>query len=108
MAYDEGLAERIREHFEGEPGVVEKQMFGGIAYMYRGNMAVGIQGDALMVRLGDAAEHALGEPGTDTMNMGSKQMKGWVLVDADTIADDGKLTTWIDRGVEYAGSLPPK
>lgn len=108
MAYDEILAERIRNHFGDDPDVVEKKMFGGVAYMVRGNMAVGIHGDGLMVRLGDGAAAALVEPGASAMTMGGKQMKGYVVIDAGTIAHDEPLAAWIERGVEFAGSLPPK
>lgn len=108
MAYDEALAERIRDHFQDDPDIVEKKMFGGVAYMFQGNMAVGIHDDGLMVRLGDDAPEALSEPGVGPMNIGSKQMRGWVVVGADAIAEQAVLAAWIERGLDYAGSLPAK
>lgn len=109
MAFDEALAARVRDHFGDNPGIVEKKMFGGVAYMLNGNMAIGVHGNGLMVRL-DADEHesALTEPGVGEFDMGGRPMRGWVVVDADAIAGDDALASWIDRGTEYAGSLPPK
>jgi TfoX/Sxy family transcriptional regulator of competence genes len=109
MAYDEGLATRVRELLQERPGVVEKQMFGGLAFLVQGNMACGVSGDALMVRVApDTAEAALGEPGARPFDMTGRPMKGWLLVDADGHAEDDDLRRWVHRGVAYAASLPPK
>jgi TfoX/Sxy family transcriptional regulator of competence genes len=99
MAYDEGLATRVRELLDEQPGVAEKQMFGGLAFLVHGNMACGVRGEDLIVRVAaDTAEAALtGRP-----------MKGWLLVDADGHAEDEDLRRWVDRGLAHAGSLPPK
>ena len=101
MAYDEALAARVRAQLEDEPGLTEKKMFGGLGFMLDGNMAVGIRGDDLLVRVG--AEHmdeALQEPHVRESVMGKHVMKGFVLV-----SQDAELDSWIRRGVAYARSL---
>ncbi len=109
MTYDEGLAERIRERLGADPGVTEKRMFGGIAFLYRGNMAVGVTGDDLMVRVGpDASEAALARPGARIFDMTGRPMRGWVVVAGEAVAEDEALGAWIDEGHAFAASLPPK
>ncbi|GAA2636098.1 TfoX/Sxy family protein [Streptomyces vastus] len=109
MAYDEGLAERIREHLGADPGITEKRMFGGLAFMYRGNMAVGVSDDDLMVRVGpDATDAALARPGTRVFDMTGRPMRGWILVAASALAEDEALGAWIDEGYAFAAGLPPK
>ncbi|WBO61986.1 TfoX/Sxy family protein [Streptomyces camelliae] len=109
MAYDEGLAERIRERLGDDPGITEKRMFGGIAFLCRGNMAVGVTGDDLMVRVGpDATDAALARPGTRLFDMTGRPMRGWVVVAGDAVAEDAELAGWIERGRAFAASLPPK
>ncbi len=108
MAYDEGLAERIRAVL-GDDGVTERKMFGGIAFMCTGNMAVGVIGDELMVRVGK--EHfadALAEPHAREMDFTGRPSKGMVYVGVEGFAEDDDLRAWIDRGTAYARSLPPK
>jgi TfoX/Sxy family transcriptional regulator of competence genes len=110
MAYDEGLAARVRDLLAREGGLVEKRMFGGLAMMLDGNMAVGVSGKGgLMVRV-DPEEHEalLGEPGAHVFEMGGRSMKGWLRVDADAVVKDTDLRRWVDRGLAYARSLPPK
>jgi TfoX N-terminal domain len=109
MAYDEGLATRVRDVLGGQPGLTEKQMFGGLAFLLHGNMACGVRGDDLMVRVaaGTAGE-VLGEPGARPADMGGRPMKGWLLVGADGHAGADDLRRWVGRGVAYASSLPPK
>jgi TfoX/Sxy family transcriptional regulator of competence genes len=102
VAYDEALAERVRSQLAGEDGVTERKMFGGIAFMVGGNMALGVREDDLMVRLGDP-EEALAEPHTRQSMMGERPMKGIILV-----SQDADLGAWIARGVAFARSLPPK
>ena len=102
MAYDEALAERVRSQLSGEEGVTERKMFGGIAFMVGGNMALGVRDDELMVRLGDADE-ALAQPHTRQSMMGERPMKGIILV-----SQDADLGAWIARGVAFARSLPAK
>ncbi|WP_055489499.1 TfoX/Sxy family protein [Streptomyces sp. TP-A0356] len=109
MAYDEGLAERIRQRLSADPDVGEKRMFGGIAFLYRGNMAVGVTGEDLLVRVGpDGTEAALARPGVRLFDMTGRPMRGWVVVAASTVAEDDALGQWVDEGRTFAGSLPPK
>ncbi len=109
MAYDEGLAQRIREALADADGLSERRMFGGIAFMLHGNMAVGISGDELMVRVGpEAYDEALAQPHARVFDMTGRVMRGWVVVAAEGIADDGTLGEWVRRGANYARSLPPK
>jgi hypothetical protein len=109
MAYDEGLATRVRDVLGGRPGLAEKRMFGGLAFLVDGNMACGVRGDDLMVRVAaDTAEAMLAEPGARPSDMGGRPMKGWLLVGPDGHAEDGDLRRWVGRGVSYASSLPPK
>ncbi|MFJ7071471.1 TfoX/Sxy family protein [Streptomyces sp. NPDC098781] len=109
MAYDEGLAQRIRERLGADAGVGEKRMFGGLAFLVHGNMAVGVSGDDLMVRVGpENADAALARPGARVFDMTGRPMKGWILVAGDALADDDVLGAWIDEGHAFAAALPPK
>ncbi|AZP15242.1 TfoX/Sxy family protein [Streptomyces aquilus] len=109
MAYDEGLAERIRERLGADPAVTERRMFGGVAFLYDGNMAVGVTGDDLMVRVGPhATDIALARPGTRVFDMTGRPMRGWVVVDGAAVAEDDALGAWLDEGRAFAASLPPK
>src|SRR5437763_14385011 len=107
MAYDTDLADRLREALAGER-VTEKKMFGGLAFLVGGNMSVAASGQGgLLVRVApDETERLLGEPGAAETDMGRGPMRGWLRVDADAVADDATLATWVDRGVSYARSLP--
>jgi TfoX/Sxy family transcriptional regulator of competence genes len=108
VAYDEALSERIRERLADVPGVTDKRMFGGIAFLTNGNMTVGVTGDDLMVRVGpDATDDALRQPGARLFDMTGRPMKGWVVVDG-TVLDDEVLTDWIDRARRFVATLPPK
>jgi hypothetical protein len=108
MAYDEALAERIRAMLPDEP-VVEKKMFGGLAFLVGGNMSVAASGQGgLLVRVDPKeTESLLREPGAGLMEMGGRTMNGWLRVGPDVL-DDETLQLWVDRGVGYARSLPPK
>lgn len=110
MAYDEGLATRVRELIGDRPGLAEKKMFGGLAFLLNGNMACGVHGGELIVRLAaDETDSALTEPEVRPFDLsGGRPMKGWILVGADGHADDDDLRRWVDRGVAYAKTLPPK
>lgn len=109
MAYDEALAARVRDLLVLRSDLTEREMFGGIAFMLAGNMAVGIIGDDLMVRLGkDDAERALTEPHVRPMDFTGRPMKTTVYVDRDGTADDADLAGWVDAGADFAVSLPPK
>ena len=110
MAYSEELADRVRERIFERSGVVEKEMFGGVAWMIDGNMAVCIiGGDGLMVRLPkEEVEAALAEPGVEPMEMSGKRMKSFVVVQPDSTESDEDLLGWIDAGASFAESLPSK
>ena len=108
MAYDEGLATRLRELVADEPGIGERKMFGGLAFMCDGNMAFGIIGSDLMVRLGPGAEAALAEPHVRPMDFTGKPMTGMVYVGEEGVVDDADLARWARRGLAFARSLPPK
>jgi TfoX/Sxy family transcriptional regulator of competence genes len=109
VAYDEGLATRLLDLLEGEPGLAEKKMFGGLAVMLGGNLAVGVFGDDLLVRADPAQQdQLLAEPGARPFEMTRRPMKGWIVVDASMCAEDEDLSRWVSRGVEHARSLPPK
>lgn len=110
MAYDEGFAERIRGLLPDIP-VTEKKMFGGLGFLVGGNMSVAASGQGgLLVRIDPAETEALlAEPGAAEFEMGGRgPMKGWLHVDDAALGDDETLRTWIERGVSYAKTLPPK
>ncbi|MDH5540288.1 MAG: TfoX/Sxy family protein [Rhizobacter sp.] len=109
MAYDEMLASRVRPLLAGVPGTIEKKMFGGLAFLVNGNMSVGIHGAELIVRIDPAqTDAALKTPGVRIFDITGRPMKGWLLVSAGGLGDAKALAGWIDRGVGYAQTLPPK
>jgi TfoX/Sxy family transcriptional regulator of competence genes len=109
MAYDKGLAERIRQTIGAPPGLTEKEMFGGIGFMVQGNMAVGVIGDELMVRIAkEATDQALGERGARIFDFTGRPMKGWVMVNEDGYSTDESFVSWVQRGVDHALTLPAK
>ncbi len=109
MAFDEQLAERMREALADEPGIRERLMFGGIAFMLDGNMSVGIIKDDLMVRVGpEAYEDCLDEPHARIMDFNGRPMKGYVFIGPDGVVSDDDLRRWVGRGLAYARSLPAK
>ena len=109
MAYDGHLAGRIRDLVGEVAGLDERKMFGGLAFLLHGNMACGIIGDELMVRVGpDDWVSALSEPHAREMDFTGKSMRGFVTVAAEGIAEDPDLLAWVDRGLGFAGSLPAK
>jgi TfoX/Sxy family transcriptional regulator of competence genes len=110
MAYDEELAERIRGLLGDQP-VVEKKMFGGLAFLVGGHMSVSASGQGgLLVRVDPADSDALlTEPGTSLMQMGNrKPMDGWLRVAPESVEEDASLARWVERGLAHARSLPPK
>jgi hypothetical protein len=108
VAYDEELAERVRAQLDDEPGLTERKMFGGIAWMLEGNIAVGLMKTGMLVRLGDQVESALSEPYTGRPMMGDRPMKGMVVVAPAGVETDEQLAAWVARGADVARSLPPK
>ncbi len=109
MAYDEGLAHRIREVLASRDDVSEKKMFGGLAFMVRGHTTCGIIGDELMVRVGhDGYLDALAQPHAREMDFTGRPMKTMVYVGIDGFAEDDDLASWIGRGVAVAESQPAK
>ena len=109
MAYDEGLAQRIRETLADRQDVVEKRMFGGIAFMVGGNMSVGVVDHELMVRVGkEGHAEALAQPHARPMDFTGKPLKGFVYVSPEGVAEDEDLANWLARGVAFASSLPAK
>jgi TfoX/Sxy family transcriptional regulator of competence genes len=109
MAYDEGLAARVRDVLGDHPDIIEKKMFGGLAFMVQGNMACGIIQDDLMVRVGpEGYETALAQPHARSMDFTGKPMRGMVVVDGAGLDTDETLDEWVQRGLQFALSLPPK
>jgi TfoX/Sxy family transcriptional regulator of competence genes len=110
MAYDEGLANRIREAVADEPGVTEKRMFGGLAFLVHGNMAVSASGQGgLLLRIDPADADTLTQrPGARRFEMRGREMDGWLGIDSEVVASDEDLQAWVDIGVAYARSLPAK
>jgi TfoX/Sxy family transcriptional regulator of competence genes len=109
MAFDEGLAERIRAVLDARSDVDERKMFGGLAFLVAGNMACGVMREDLMVRMApDDAKRLESEPGARRFDMGGRPMKGWLLVAPEATAESVDLERWVRRGEAFAASLPPK
>jgi len=110
MAYDEDLANRIRELIAGAPDVSEKKMFGGLAFLVGGNMAVSASGrGGLMVRVDpEKSDHLVAKTPATRMVMQGREMDGWLRVDDAHVRTTRQLSVWVRRGVAYASSLPPK
>lgn len=109
MAFDEGLAERIRDATADQPGMSERKMFGGLCFMVNGNMSFGVVGSELMVRVGpDAYETALSLPHAREMDFTGRPMRGMVYVAEAGLSEDDDLQGWLDRGLGFASSQPPK
>jgi TfoX/Sxy family transcriptional regulator of competence genes len=110
VAYDERLANRVRELIAKERNVTERKMFGGLAFLVAGNMSVAASGEGgLLVRVdpGDA-DVLVRKPHTRPMKMRGREMRGWLRVDAAGVRTRRQLEPWVKRGAEYARSLPPK
>lgn len=110
MAYDEHLAERLRELLLGEDGLTEKRMFGGLAFLINGNMAVSASGQGgLLLRVDPAENDALlAEPHAELFEMRGRSMRGWLRVAPEGLGSEQALERWVKHGVSYARSLPPK
>jgi hypothetical protein len=110
MAYDLDLADRLREVLSGEPDVVEKRMFGGLAFLVAGHLAVSASGQGgLLLRVDPARSDALTvDPRLRPFEMRGRSMSGWLHVDVDESVSDEELGSWVDLGVAMARSLPPR
>ncbi len=110
MAYDQELAERIRQLIGSDPELTEKKMFGGLAFLVRGNMAIAASSEGgAMVRVDPVQSEALVATTKATlMNMRGRDMPGWLRVKSDDLLTDDQLAPWIEIGTGYARSLPPK
>jgi hypothetical protein len=110
VAYDEDLADRIRQLVAGEKRLTEQKMFGGLAFLIGGNMAVAASGQGgILVRVDPAASDKLvSTTKAQPMVMRGRSMDGWLRVDAEDVRQKRQLAAWVDRGVTYARSLPPK
>jgi TfoX/Sxy family transcriptional regulator of competence genes len=109
MAYDEALAERVRSIIGARDALTERKMFGGIAWMVGGNLACGVMGEDLCVKLSvEEADAALQRPDTRPFAMTGRPAKAFVVVAGDALADDADLARWVDTGADHAASLPAK
>jgi TfoX/Sxy family transcriptional regulator of competence genes len=110
VGYDEALAARIRELLSAEPDRLEKKMFGGLAFLIGGNMAVAASGQGGMLVRVDPAEtdDLVATTGAHPMEMRGRSMRGWLRVDAQDVRTKRELAKWVERGVTYARALPPK
>ena len=109
MAYDEGVAQRVRERINNQPGYDEKKMFGGIGFLIHGNMACGVIRDDLIIRVGgENYTDSLLKPHVELFDMTGQAMTGWVIVKEPGYRNDRDLEDWIGQGVAYALTLPAK
>ena len=109
MAYDDDLADRLREHLAPLKAVTEREMFGGISFMVGGNMCCGVLGDDLVVRIDPTLHHdALTRPNVSEFSMGGRTSRGMIRVSPAGVADDGELALWVRLGIAHATALPPK
>jgi TfoX/Sxy family transcriptional regulator of competence genes len=109
MSYDAALAARVQKALGGKSGIAERKMFGGLCYLLHGNMAAGIVGDSLMVRVGpDAYEKTLARPHARPMDFTGRPLKGMVYVGPGGCATAAALSKWLARGLTFAASLPKK
>lgn len=109
MAFDEQLAARIRGSLGKRKGLVEKKMFGGVAFLLNGNMCVGVHKSDLIVRLApEETDAALAQPNTRRFDLTGRPMKGWILVQSAGLNTEAKLSSWVRVAVEYAAALPAK
>jgi hypothetical protein len=109
MAFNEALAERIRQRVARRKNVEEKKMFGGIGFLLSGNLLVGVWKDSLIVRLGpDEGAEALKEPHVKEFDITGRPMKGWVLIALEGVEADDELGVWIQRAVQFVSKLPGK
>jgi TfoX/Sxy family transcriptional regulator of competence genes len=108
MAFNEELADRVRGRLAGEKTIAEKRMFGGVAFLTKGNMTLGVHGDELIVRVDPAdAERALRKPGVRIFDLSGRPMKGWLLVGSSGLSDKA-LSAWIGQALDFAATLPAR
>jgi TfoX/Sxy family transcriptional regulator of competence genes len=110
VTYDTELAERIRELIASEPGLLEKQMFGGLTFLLDGHMSVAVasQGGLLLRVNPDDQEWLLARPHASPFVMKRREARGWIRVAPEALDDDGELAFWVEQGVNYAQALPPR
>jgi hypothetical protein len=110
MAYDEELADRLRECLQGERGLSEKRMFGGLAFLLNGHLAVSASREGgLLLRVDPNDSDALVErPGAQRFVMRGREMDGWLRIDVEAIDTDEALADWVAHGVAYSRALPPR
>ena len=109
MTYSQSLADRIRRVLGGRKGIVCKQMFGGIGFLLDGNLLVGVWKTSLIARIGpERYAAALQQPHVREFDITARPMKGWVLVEAEGVDDDGQLREWIEQATEFVAALPAK
>jgi TfoX/Sxy family transcriptional regulator of competence genes len=109
VAYDEELAARMRELIGGEADLTEKKMFGGLAFLIGGNMAIAASGQGgLLVRVDPEESETLVATGARLMEMRGRQMQGWLRVESEDVRTESELARWVDLGTTYARSLPAK
>jgi hypothetical protein len=109
MAFNEALADRIRQHLARRKSIEEKKMFGGLGFLLNGNLLVGVWKDSLIARLGrDEGEEALKEPHVRKFDITGRPMKGWVLVEPEGVEGDDQLNGWIQRAAKFVETLPAK
>ncbi len=109
MPYNEALAERVRRMLAGQPGLTEKKMFGGVAFMLEGHMACAVMRDDLVVRVGPQREASLlPQPHARPFEHAGRPMKGWLMIAREGYQGDDDLAYWVAHGVEFARALPPK
>ncbi len=108
MAFNEALAERVRQVLAQRRNIEEKKMFGGVCFLLKGNILVGVRKDSLIARLGpEQADQALKEPHVKVFDITGRAMKGWVQVEPEGLEED-QLNLWIGRAVEFVRTLPAK
>jgi len=109
MAYSDELVERLRRVLQGRTDVVEKKMFGGLTFMVQGHMCCGVAGKDLMVRVGpDQYQDSVLSPHARPMDITGRAMKGFVFVEPAGLISDNDLKDWVDRGVKFVSTLPPR
>jgi TfoX/Sxy family transcriptional regulator of competence genes len=109
MAYDEAVAQRVRQAIQDRDGLSERKMFGGLCLMLHGNMFAGIIDDELMLRVGpENSEELLARPGARPMDFTGKPMKGYLYVEASAFTSEAGLKDWLGQALSFVGTLPPK